>query len=179
LQYLFDDNVKFSEVLLNLHTKSKLLTSYSKIGFFLFAMTLAVILSSCNKNKNDVIPDVYVNFTLDINDPQFVNLIAIGADTVDARTNNWGSSAAGFNGNGIIIYNGGDDFYAYDRTCPHDYMLNGTNVKVIADFTIARCPLCGTVYSLSSLGTPASGIGRYPLKNYRTSFDGRFVRVWN
>jgi len=127
-----------------------------------------------------VIPDVYVNFILDLNDPEFVNLNAIGgSDTVDARTNNWGLEAAGFDGNGIIIYRGPDEFYAYDRTCPHDYAVNELSIKVNIDFTLAVCPKCGTTYALSASGTPASGIGRYPLKNYRTRFDGRFVTVWN
>ena len=143
-------------------------------------MALAITLSSCKKNKNDVIPDVYVDFTLDLNDPEFVNLNALGgADTIDARTNNWGISAAGYNNNGIIIYRGPDEFYAYDRTCPHDYVVNSLSIKVKIDFTLAVCPKCGTTYALAANGTPASGIGRYPLKNYRTSFDGRYVRVWN
>ena len=44
------------------------------------------------KADNDVIPDVYVDFTIDLLDPEFVNLTAIGnSDTVDASTNNWGS----------------------------------------------------------------------------------------
>ena len=153
------------------------MTRYSKIVFFLFVTSVAI--SSCNKNKNDVIPDVYVDFTLDLNDPQFISLTVIGCDTVDARTNNWGYRAAGFDGNGIIVYNGGDDFYAFDRTCPHDYAVNSLIARVKADFTVAVCPKCGTTYSLSASGTPASGIGRYPLKNYHTSFDGRYVRVWN
>jgi nitrite reductase/ring-hydroxylating ferredoxin subunit len=151
----------------------------SKIAVFIFAIVYAIAASSCTKAKNDVIPDVYVNFTIDLADPEFVNLTAIGSDTVDARTNNWGSGAAGFDGNGIIVFNGGDAFYAFDRTCPHDYAIDGTSVKVNVDFTIAVCPRCGTTYSLSASGTPASGVGRYPLKNYRTSFDGRFVTVWN
>jgi nitrite reductase/ring-hydroxylating ferredoxin subunit len=154
--------------------------SDSKIRFFLIIIALAVTLSSCNKNKNDVIPDTIVDFTINLNDPQFVNLNALGgADTVDARTNNWGSFAAGFAGNGIIIYCGGDEFYAYDRTCPYDYAVNGLSIKVKIDFTLAICPKCGTTYALSAFGTPASGIGRYPLKNYRTSFDGGYVKVWN
>jgi nitrite reductase/ring-hydroxylating ferredoxin subunit len=166
-------------VLLILQLKSIPVKSGTKISFFLFTMALAISMSSCSKGKNDVIPDVYVNFTLDINDPEFINLTTIGSDTVDAKTNNWGSGAAGFDGNGIILYNGGDVFYAYDRTCPHDYEVNGLSVRVKIDFTIATCPKCGTTYSLSASGTPVSGIGRYPLKNYRTSFDGRFLRVWN
>jgi nitrite reductase/ring-hydroxylating ferredoxin subunit len=153
--------------------------TYSKLRFLLITIAFTFILSSCSKSKNDVIPDTYVNFTLDLNDPEFVSLNAIGSDTVDARTNNWGSGAAGFAGNGIIIYRGADDFYAFDRTCPHDYAVNGLSVKVNIDFTLAICPKCGTTYALAAFGTPASGVGRYPLKNYRTSFDGRYVRVWN
>ena len=165
-------------VILILQLNSIPLKSKSKIGFFLIIMSFAISLSSCNK-KNDVIPDVFVNFTLDTYDPEFVSLTSIGSDTVDARTNNWGSLAAGFNGNGIIIYNGGDDFYAYDRTCPHDYEANGLSIKVKIDFTIAICPKCGTIYSLSASGTPASGIRKISSEKLRTSFDGRFVRVWN
>jgi nitrite reductase/ring-hydroxylating ferredoxin subunit len=143
-------------------------------------MAFAITLSSCDNNKNDVIPDVVVDFNLDLNDPQFVGLNVMGgSDTVDSRTNNWGQFASGFNGNGIIIYRGADEFYAYDRTCPHDYTVNGLSIKVNIDFTLAICPKCGTSYALAAFGTPASGIGRYPLKNYRTSFDGRYVRVWN
>lgn len=141
-----------------------------------------VLSGSCNK-KNDVIPDVYVDFTMDLNDPEFVNLNTIGgAVIVDAKTNNWGIASAGYAGNGIIISRGTDDFYAYDRTCPYEYSLDKSSIKVNIDasgFAKAVCPKCGTSYELISYGTPASGIGRYPLKNYKTSFDGRFVRVWN
>jgi nitrite reductase/ring-hydroxylating ferredoxin subunit len=155
-------------------------TTISKLRFLLITIALMVLICSCNKKQNDVIPNTIVDFTLNINDPQFVILSAMGgADTVDARTNNWGSRAAGFDGNGIIIYRGVDEFYAYDRTCPHDYAVNGLSIKVRIDFIYAVCPECKTTYALSANGTPASGVGRYPLKNYRTSFDGRYVRVWN
>jgi nitrite reductase/ring-hydroxylating ferredoxin subunit len=156
--------------------------SDSKIGFFLITMALTITLSSCNK-KNDVIPDTYVNFTLDLNDPEFVNLNGFGGSvTVGSTTNNWGINAAGFDGNGIIICYGVDEFYAYDRTCPHDYVVNNLSIKVSIDpknSTIAVCPKCGTKYGLTEGGTPASGVGRYPLKNYKTSFVGNYVTVWN
>jgi nitrite reductase/ring-hydroxylating ferredoxin subunit len=156
-------------------------TSVSKISFFLITAIL-LIFSSCNK-KNDVIPDVYVDFTLDLYDPEFVDLNAIGgSDTISSRTNNWGRGAAGYGGNGIIVTRGVDEFYAYDRTCPHDYVINELSIKINIDKSNsmrAVCPRCSTVYELMAYGTPASGIGQYPLKNYKTSFDGRWVRVWN
>lgn len=156
--------------------------SDSKIRFFLFTIALVFILSSCHK-KNDVIPDVYVNFSLNLNDPEFVSLIAFGGSVlVNSSTNNWGAGAAGYDGNGIIICNGIEEYYAYDRTCPHDYAVNSLSIKVIIDptnSTIAVCPKCGTKYALTVGGTPSSGIGRYPLKNYKTSLQGNYVTVWN
>jgi len=155
---------------------------YSKIRFFLITAAFVFALTSCNR-KNDVIPDTYVNFTLNLNDPEFVNLSGFGGSvTVDSHTNNWGQAAAGYNGNGIIICFGVEEFYAYDRTCPHDYVVNSLSVKVNIDptnSTIAVCPKCGTKYGLTVGGTPASGVGRYPLKNYKTSFQGNYVTVWN
>jgi nitrite reductase/ring-hydroxylating ferredoxin subunit len=154
-------------------------TSYSNIRFFVITLLLALTSASCNKN-NDVIPDVYIDFTLDLNDPEFIDLNSLGGTAVvDASTNNWGSKASGYDGNGIIIYSGLDEFYAYDRTCPHDYSVNGLSIQINVDFIKANCPRCSTIYELAAYGTPAAGVGRYPLKNYRTSFDGRFIRVWN
>jgi nitrite reductase/ring-hydroxylating ferredoxin subunit len=158
------------------------MTSVSKIRFFFIITALAISLGSCNK-KNDVIPDSYVNFTLDLNDPEFVNLSGFGGSVaVGYTTNNWGSAAAGYDGNGIIICYGVEEFYAYDRTCPHDYKVNSLSVKVNIDpgnSTIAVCPKCGTKYGLTVGGTPASGVGRYPLKNYKTRLTGNYVTVWN
>jgi nitrite reductase/ring-hydroxylating ferredoxin subunit len=158
------------------------MVSGSKIILFLTVVALVITLGSCNK-KNDVIPDTYVNFTLDLNDPEFVNLSGFGGSvTVGASTNNWGPGAAGYDGNGIIICYGVDEFYAYDRTCPHDYVVNNLSVKVNIDpgnSTIAVCPKCLTKYALTEGGTPASGVGRYPLKNYKTRQQGNYVTVWN
>ena len=154
----------------------------SKIRFFLITMAFVLALSSCNK-KNDVIPDVYVNFDINLTDVQFSNLNVFGGSVaVDSRTNNWGIGAAGYDGNGIIICFGVEEYYAYDRTCPHDYVVNNLSIKVNIDPTnsiIAICPKCGTKYGLTVGGTPVSGIGRYPLKNYRTSLQGNYVMVSN
>ena len=159
------------------------MTSFSKITFFLFALAFAIVLSSCKRSKNDVIPDVYVDFSIDLADPEFVNLAAIGGTvTVDERTNNLGIRAAGFSGNGIIIHAGIEEFFAYDRTCPHEYTEDGSAVRINVDGTntlYAICPECKTRYGLPVNGTPVEGVGRYPLKNYKTSFDGRWLRVWN
>jgi nitrite reductase/ring-hydroxylating ferredoxin subunit len=154
---------------------------FSKLKFSLFITFSSFLLSACSKENADVIPDVYVDFTIDLLDPEFVTLGLIGAsDSVDAKTNNWGYKSAGYDGNGIIVYCSPDEYYAYDRTCPHDFASSGLSIKVKIDLGIAMCPYCNTKYALSTYGTPVSGPGKYPLKNYKTSFeDNRFIRVWN
>jgi len=154
---------------------------YLKTGLFFIAVIYLLVLSSCKSSDNDIIPDVFVDFTIDLLDPEFVNLSAIGnSDTIDASTHNWGYRSAGYDNNGIIIYSGPGEYFAFDRTCPHDYAVNDLSIKVKIDFAVALCPVCGTQYALSAYGTPISGVGKYQLKNYKTSFDSdRYIRVWN
>ncbi len=157
----------------------------SKIRYFLIFLLYILPFAACNKH-NDVIPDVYVSFSLNINDPQFTDLQAIGEPVlIDSRTNNFGTRAAGFNGSGIILIYTGESYYpysAYDRTCPHDYASSHLIEKVNIDPANsweAVCPKCSTRYVLTNGGISVKGPGRYPLKNYRTGFDGIYVTVWN
>ena len=146
-------------------------------------MLLLASLNSCKKSRNDVIPDVYVDFTIDLRDPEFVILNTFGENVlINENTNNFGSRSAGFFYSGILVHSGIDEFFAYDRTCPHDYIENGTISRIVIDpdnSLYAICPLCKTRYGLPVNGTPSEGPGRYPLKNYKTFFDGRWLRVWN
>lgn len=159
------------------------MADFSKLRiFFVF---FALILYSCENERNDVIPDVYVDFTMDLNDIEFTNLLsAFGSVYINSNTNNWGPKAGGYDGNGLIIFNTYDDsypFYAYDRTCPHDYYTNSLSVKVnVVDIIYAECPRCKSRYALTNGGTPLSdAVSRYPLKNYRTTYLGNYLRVWN
>lgn len=150
----------------------------SKIRIFLFILLAA---ASCSKKENDVIPDTYVNFTLDLYDSQFTNALSprYGSVIINANTNNWPYSG-GFNNNGIIIFNGDYEYCAYDRTCPHDYAVNGTNAKVSVVNTIfAECPVCKTLYGLTIGGNPVEGPGKYQLKNYRVFSYGNSINVTN
>jgi hypothetical protein len=153
----------------------------SKIIIFLVTLVIAVSFITCKKSKNDVIPDVYVEFYINLSDPEFFDLNAIGnSKIITSATNNWGIDAAGFNGNGIIVYRSlPDEFNAYDRTCPYDYAESQLSIKINIDGFNGVCPQCKTTYALYGLGTPISGPGKYPLKNYKTSFDGQYIHVWH
>lgn len=155
----------------------------SKLTIFLIFILLIPINESCTKNQREIIPYVLVDFTISLTDPIFLGLNAVGNHAlVNSSTNNMGIYAAGYDGNGIIIYRAQlDEFYAFDRTCPHDYALSGSSIAVEleAGEIFATCPSCGSKYALPSFGTPSEGPSKYPLKIYRTSLFGEFVRVYN
>ncbi|HCC71111.1 MAG TPA: hypothetical protein DEQ09_08185 [Bacteroidales bacterium] len=153
----------------------------SKLRIFSLICIFSLFHNSCNKENNDVIPDVLVDFYIDLNDPEFFELNAIGNHVlINSSTNNMGIKAAGYDDNGIIVYRSQvDEFIALDRTCPYDYVLDGSSIAVNVDGIYAECPVCNSTYALPSFGTPISGPSKYPLKMYRTSFTGRFVHVTN
>jgi len=158
-----------------------MLVPASKLRIFLLICIFSLFHVSCNKEENDVIPDVLVDFYIDLNDPEFFALNAIGNHVlVNSRTNNLGFKASGYDDNGIIIYRAqADEFIALDRTCPHDYVNDGSSIAVDVDGIYAECPVCNSTFALPSYGTPTSGPSRYPLKIYRAAFTGQFVHVTN
>ena len=168
--------------MLNLRKIQSEMSVRPKLIIFTLILVLPLFITSCTKNKNDVIPDVYIDFNISLNDPEFYNLSSpLTSAYVSASTNNIGLYAAGYDNNGIIIFRYvEDEFLAYDRTCPHDFKVNDKSVQVnIIDDIYAICPVCSTKYALPSYGTPASGIGQYPLKNYKTAFNNPWIHVWN
>lgn len=163
--------------------KPEMHPSGSNLKIFFIITAILILSLSCNRKENDPIPDVYTDFYVDlVSDPYFFDLAsALGNSViVSSSTNNWGAKSAGYDGNGIILYHSlPDEYNAYDRTCPHCYVVNSLSIAVNIDGIYAVCPHCGTNYALPSFGAPSSGPGQYPLKNYRSAFTGQYLHVWN
>ena len=151
--------------------------------FFLFSL-LALFTISCDRDKNEVIPDITVDFTISFSDPEFFDLFYSPGTSalISSSHRHLGLGTSGFDGNGVIVYNTGlqgFEYAAFDRTCPHCYSTEEVSVAVNVDAVYAVCPRCSTNYALGASGLPQSGPGQYYLKNYHTSFTGYSVRVWN
>lgn len=158
--------------------------SGSNVKIF-FIITAALLLTmSCDREKNEVIPDITIDFIITFSDPEFFDLYYSPGTSalISSSHRHLGLGTGGFNSNGIIVYNTGlqgFEFSAYDRTCPHCYVNESASVAVSVDGVYAVCPRCTTNYALGASGLPQEGPGRYYLKNYRTAFTGYSVRVWN
>lgn len=137
-----------------------------RIGFILL---LPVILLSCTKEPVNPVPDVAVNFQVNLDMPDASNLKNPLSSIL--------VSNYGYRRHGVILYNSGvDGYYAYDATCPNDL----DQAVVLNDSTplVVTCPKCNRVYSLMAYGYPKSG-GGYALKKYTVSPSGSVLFVYN
>ncbi len=145
----------------------KINTINQKIIALLTVLFISQAFFSCN-DKNQVVPNVYVNFTISIYDPEFISLTSPGNSiTVTGGVN------------GILIYRISEtDFAAYDRTCTYQVVEN-CQVKVDDSGVFANDTLCCHSQFLLLDGSVTKGPATYPLKRYNTSFNGTYLRVYN
>ncbi|MCF8373371.1 MAG: hypothetical protein K9H64_17260 [Bacteroidales bacterium] len=135
--------------------------------FFLTLFFLVSVISSC-KDKNQVVPYKYVNFSFSVFDPEYAALTVPG----NSITVKGGVS-------GILIYRISEtDFAAYDRTCTYE-ISDSCKVKVDDSGIFAVDSTCCYSEYLLLDGSVTKGPATYPLKRYNTSFDGTYLRVYN
>ncbi|HNY03040.1 MAG TPA: hypothetical protein PKG48_10655 [Bacteroidales bacterium] len=128
-----------------------------------------IFISSCKKDaQSPDIPYVYVNFSLDPNGTQYINLNAV---------NGWETVTGGYNG--ILLFRKSvEEFMAFERACPYDPRKEGAQVRVDDSGITCTCPVCGSRFIMTD-GTPFAGPSRYPLKQYTTMYDGSLLYVTN
>lgn len=132
------------------------------------SLMLILTVCSCGGYKHSTIPDVDVNFTIYPNDAAYAPLNHIGGYMYLT-----GGVA------GIIVYRlDVSTFLAYDRACPYDW--EDTNAWICVDesgLTLSDAN-CGSQFNILDGGV-ISGPSPYPLKPYKTRFDGMILRVYN
>ena len=140
-----------------------------KIKYLSMLFLLVLLIPfGCKDDNQSRVPEVYVDFYIDINDPQFFDLQVVG---------NYVYVTGGVSG--IIIYRkSSTEFVALDRCCSYN---PEKRCKVEVDTTTNQkiiCPVCKSEFSLDNgyvLKSPAAA----PLKQYQTTFDGEKVHVYN
>jgi nitrite reductase/ring-hydroxylating ferredoxin subunit len=140
-----------------------------KTGILSISIALFLIYYGCDSSQTGIIPYVPVNRQLNLGNPQYAPLNAVGGYIV---LTNEGSR-------GIIVSRATvDDIAAYDRHCP--YNLNDTCgvARPDADGLFAVCKCCGSKWLLLN-GTLQSGPASINLKYYNTSFSYPIVTITN
>lgn len=139
----------------------------------LFFLPLLFLMPNSCKEKQEYIPYVPVNFTVDLS--RFNNLTSTGY-----------SQKYEYDGYaGVIVYCEYYDvvapsnsmYYAYDAACTFE--VNDSCSVVNENNGInAVCPCCGSGYSLFN-GYPQSGDAEYPLKEYNVVLIDNKLHISN
>ena len=138
-----------------------------------FLLTIAVMssFSGCKMKDNyPQIPYVPVNIFIDPSSTMYIELNSVGG---------WVYLYADAPSRGIIVYRSSvDEFMAYERICPYDPDLTNAKVHVESSGVTAVDSLCGSRFILTD-GQPFKGPATLPLKQYRTSYDGNTLHIFN
>ncbi len=136
------------------------------IGFTL--LIFFILTSSCKKTDDQGVPNVYVNFQINPNSTEYLDLNLIG-----------GYVYVTGGVKGLIIYREDmENFMCYDRACPYDYDVSGSIIVVDTSGLILVDALCGSKYLITD-GSLVSGPSSRSLKQYRTYFNGDMLHVYN
>jgi len=156
----FNTFIKIQEAL-------KFINRHSKLKIFFLIILFQILPLNCEKESCDVVPDTYVNLSLNM---ILFNLAPTKSLIITKSTA--GVTSLGYNNNGIIIYcNNEDEYFAYDRTCPYN-VDESVPVETIDNFMFAECPICSSRYQLWYSGFPTEqSVSRCPLKQFRTTFN--------
>jgi len=140
-----------------------------KLHLFRFLMLFVslIFMNSCSKEQQSI-PDVYVNFMVNPSSAQYANLNPVGG---------WYYVTGGYRG--ILLYHfSQDEFLAYDRACTYDYQKATAIVEMEASGITVVDPTCGSKYIILD-GSPFEGPAKNSLKQYRTSYEGGYLNVFN
>lgn len=126
------------------------------------------LLMGCDGYDHATIPTVKVNFTIYPDDVGYAHLNYIGGHEYLT-----GGVA------GIIVYRVDmTTFVAYDRACPYDWDHADAWLEVDESGIIIIDRHCGSRFNILD-GAVINGPAQYPLKFYRTTYDGRRLRIYN
>ena len=132
--------------------------------------TLVLLLFSCDSggtfnNNNPNIPNYSFNLEIDMSLP--------GNSNLQFASNHIINYSVG--ARGIVVFNTGNNFVAFDLACPNIPFANCESPMDI-DGIEAICDCDDTTYNLFS-GQSAGQ--EYAMKQYRTSVEGNIVIVYN
>lgn len=136
----------------------------------LVLLAVFLFLGGCAKEEKPILPQTAVNFVISLNDPSFTLL---QNPSTAVKVVYYNALPVGYLGNGVIVSNGIDSFYAYDATCPNQ---DHKSINIV-DQIFGECPVCKTRYNL--LNGYAEGKGNLHLQRYRVTQSGNYLNVYN
>ncbi|GGG95308.1 hypothetical protein GCM10011416_11020 [Polaribacter pacificus] len=136
----------------------------------ILSLLFLTALISCTKSsiENDLLPNITVNETVNLNLPKFINLQVPG-----------GSAYISGGVNGIVIYKlNNNEFKAFDRACPHLPVSSCTQM-VIKNTIKLVCPCDDSEFNILNGSPLTEGITHYAREYLVTVFNANTLRITN
>jgi hypothetical protein len=131
----------------------------NKIVFTLI-LSLTFACSDTNDDPNNILPNVPVNQTIFLNNPEFINLQVVGG---------WAYAQGGISG--LIIYHASINGYiAFDRAAPH-LTPQACSKMIVKNSIIMFCSCDDSEFQIIDGAPRTEGI-IYPAKQYRVTLQG-------
>lgn len=131
-------------------------------------IVLLMVSPACKKENTNPIPDAYVSLYLNISSTLYIELSSVGG---------WVNLTGGYRG--LTVYRASaDEFMVFERACPFDWEETSAFVTVDTSGLLLRCAHCGSEYLILD-GSVFKGPSNLPLKQYRTTFDGMTLHIFN
>jgi nitrite reductase/ring-hydroxylating ferredoxin subunit len=138
----------------------------------LLSLVFIAIAFACDSdafnNRNPYIPSYPFSTQIDMNLPEFSQL----QFPSNAKYYNDGNTGV----RGVIIFNTGSGYVAYDAACPNQEL--GSCSTMTINGIMAHCNCDDADYSLFTGQTDAPG-HEYPMKPYRVSKNGSVLTIYN
>ncbi|WP_348813174.1 Rieske (2Fe-2S) protein [Flavobacterium maritimum] len=135
---------------------------------YLFLFLIGSLFFSCSNNDfdntNPYIPNYTVTLDINMNLPSYSSLLYV-------------SNAIYYPGQGargIIIFNTGSGYNAFDAACPNQALSSCSTMTINGINAICACD--NASYNLF---TGLSSGKEYPMKQYRVEVNGNVLRVYN
>jgi hypothetical protein len=137
-----------------------------------------MLLSCENINMTNPVPNVPVNYTLNI-EREYPHFMVEHYRVITITRTKFEREYIGYAG--LLIWKGWDgNFHAADLCCPN-CLLKNKPLTINDEYDwYATCPTCGEAYELTyGYAIPTKGLTKFPLKKYPTSFSHGALRIIN
>ncbi len=134
--------------------------------YFVLTFTLVLTSGSCNKEDDQIIPNVLVPFTINLN---IVNELTVPGNSVYFPGVSFG---------GVIVYcELQGSYYAFDAACTYEA---SSSCRLKNEGVLGTCDCCGSQFILLGSGDRVDGPATRPLRRYNVSFiNNSTLRVYN
>lgn len=139
--------------------------------FFGLILILFISITSCESDstrvRNPFVPNYPFSITINMELPMYSQLMYPSNAVL--------VTIGGVGANGIIIFNAGGNYRAYEANCPNQYISDCSRLEI--EGITAVCPCDELEYSLFT-GLPM-GEGDYAMIPYRIEQHGNTLRISN